>query len=219
VILERGVIDLALDLPRHPVRLIAPAANLVATRELHDAFIPLLLEAATDVHSAGGLLTDSGAHPSLDAVEFPPNESARQYLTHGASFFQRHLSFWVASLIDRTKIMLVPLLMLLVPLVKLAPPVYRWRIRSRIFRWYDILRRVDQSLPIEGRDELADCERMLTKMERELEEITIPLAYMEEFYNLHLHIDLVKRRVAGRLASGSSQPSVVSSQSSVVSDQ
>ncbi len=198
IVLEQGVIDLALDLPRRRINLIAPVANLVADAELHDAFIPLLLEAATDVHRPGGLLSDTGEYPSLEGIEFPPNPAASYYLEHGPSFFQRHLSFWVASLIDRTKIMLVPLLMLLIPLVRLAPPVYRWRIRSGIYRWYAILRGIDQSLRGDSPKELADCERKLTEVERELQEVTVPLSYMEEFYNLHLHIDLVKRRLARR---------------------
>ena len=156
---------------RAPVKLIAPVANLVASSELHDAFIPLFLEAATKTHHAGGLLTNAGEHPSLDGVEFPVNEVARQYLTFGPSFFQKHLSFWFASLIDRAKIMLLPMLILLIPLAKLAPPVYRWRIRSRIYRWYAILNKIDQTLR-EGDDErLKRHEKKLTDMERELQQV------------------------------------------------
>lgn len=197
--LERGVIDLERDLPHRRVQMIAPVANLVASHDFHEAFIPLLMEAATAVHRSGGLLSETGEQPSLDGIEFPPNPAATHFVEHGPSFFQRHLSFWIASLIDRTKIMLVPLLVLLIPLARLAPPVYRWRIRSGIYRWYAILRGIDQSLRHDNSDELAECSRKLTEVERELEEVTVPLSYMEEFYNLHLHIDLIKRRLARRL--------------------
>ncbi len=154
-----------------------------------------MLEAATETHQAGGLLTNAGTHPSLNGIEFPVNKVARHYLTFGPSFFQKHLSFWVASLIDRAKIMLVPLMILLIPLIKLAPPVYRWRIRSRIYRWYAIVRTIDQTLRDGEEGQLARFERKLTAMERELETVNVPLSYMEEFYNLRLHIDLVKRRL------------------------
>jgi hypothetical protein len=202
------VIDLQRDLPQSDVNLIAPVANLVATHELHDAFIPLLLEAAIKSHEAGGLVTDPGKQPSLDGSEFRPNAIARHYIKYGPSFFQKYLGFWIASLIARTKIMLVPLLVLLIPLVKLAPPVYRWRIRSRIYRWYALLRRIDQSLRTSGEDELQDFLQKLNAVERELGEVTVPLSYMEEFYHLRQHIDLVKRRLAQRHAERDARRSI-----------
>ena len=199
VVLARGVADLQRDLPRSDVTLIAPVANLVATHDLHDAFIPLLIEAATTAHDAGGLVTQSGQYPSLDGVEFEPNPVARHYLNFGPSFFQKHLGFWIASLIDRAKIMLVPFVILLIPLAKLAPPVYRWRIRSRIYRWYALLREIDQSLR-SGDDKIRKFEKKLNGIERELDEVAVPLSYMEEFYHLRLHIDLVKRRLDAALS-------------------
>lgn len=196
VVLEQGVIDLERNLPPQSVKLIAPAANLVATTDFHDAFIPLLLEAATATHGQGGFLVETGIFPSLKHVEFPPNESARHYIDDGPSFFQKHLSFWVASLIDRTMILAIPLAVLLIPLAKLAPPVYRWRIRSRIYRWYGILREIDQKLRHGKIDDTGSPAETLKKMERELEQVSVPLSYMQEFYQLRLHLDLVQRRVA-----------------------
>jgi len=189
--LEEGVIDFEKNLPRRRVRLLAPAANLVATSALHDAFVPLLLEAAVDQHHHGGLLADDGELPCLEYVSFPVNTAARHYLTHGPSFFQRHLSFWIASLIDRSKIMIIPLLTLFIPLFKIAPPVYRWRLRSRIYRWYGVLRRIDQQVR-EGKETDADEHAATLKaMSNELDTVHVPLSYMEEFYNLRLHINLV----------------------------
>ena len=195
VTLDRGVIDLREDLPTRPLKLVAPYANLVASRALHDAIIPLLLDAATSQHYNGGLLADAGELPSLIGSEFQPSEISRDYLTHGPSMFQRHLNFWVASLIDRAKIMLIPLVALLFPLIKLAPPIYRWRIRSRIYNWYAILQGVDNSLQSENTEELKHYEKQLKDMETELASLEVPLSYMQEFYNLHLHLDLVKRRI------------------------
>ena len=140
-------------------------------------------------------MTAPGTLPSLDGSEFKPNAVARHYLKYGPSFFQEHLGFWLASLIDRAKIMLVPFFLLLIPLVKLAPPVYRWQIRSRIYRWYALLRGIDQALRTGDQAQLADFERKLSAVEHELAQVSVPLSYMEEFYHLRLHIDLVKRRL------------------------
>ena len=91
--------------------------------------------------------------------------------------------------------MLIPLVALLCPLIKLAPPIYRWRIRSRIYNWYAILQGVDNSLQSENTEELKHYEKQLKDMETELASLEVPLSYMQEFYNLHLHLDLVKRRI------------------------
>ncbi|MEN1680648.1 MAG: TAXI family TRAP transporter solute-binding subunit [Planctomycetota bacterium] len=200
VTLHRGVVDLAADLPRRDIQLVAPVANLVAAPELHDAFIPLLLEAAEKTHEAGGLLCDFGEHPGLDRVEFSPSPVARHYFKNGPSFLQRYLGFWVASLVERAKIMIVPLIVLALPMFKLWPPLYRWRIRSRIYQWYALLRETDQQLRLGESANLAGMASRLEAVERELERVSVPLSYMEEFYNLRLHIDLVLRRIEERRA-------------------
>lgn len=196
ITLAQGVVDLHDDLPTHDVAMIAPSASLVASPDLHDAFIPLFLEAAEKVHGGGDMFVTPGAFPSARLVEPTLNASASDYLQHGPSLFHRYLPFWVASLISRTKILLVPLLTLLIPLVRVTPPIYRWRIRSRIYRWYEVLRRIDQELSEErsGRAILVH-QAELSRIEMELQEIKVPLSYMEEFYNLRLHLDLVSRRV------------------------
>ncbi|MBO6564140.1 MAG: ABC transporter substrate-binding protein [Pseudomonadales bacterium] len=195
VTLERGVIDLEKDIPSEAINLVAPYANLIATPSFHDALIPLLLDAATISHFSGGLLADAGEFPSLVGSEFNNSEIAREYIEHGPSLFQRHLNFWVASLIDRAKIMLIPLIALLFPLIKLAPPIYRWRIRSRIYRWYAFLNSLDQKLRDKDSWDLEKYQAQLAQMEAELAELEVPLSYMQEFYDLHIHVDLIKRRL------------------------
>jgi TRAP-type uncharacterized transport system substrate-binding protein len=210
VILERGVIDLQRDVPRADVLLVAPAANLVATRSLHDALIPLLLRATTETHHRDGSLLQPGRLPSTEFIEFPLNDSARRYFDDGPPFLQKYLPFWIASAIDRGKILLLPALTLLLPLFRVAPPLYRWRIRSRIYRWYEILRGIESHLRARADTEtLQKHASTLSTMEGELDDLrTVPLAYMEEFYNLRLHVEFVERRVLRDLNSTeSSTPS------------
>lgn len=197
VILERGVIDLERDFPRSDVLLVAPAANLVATSALHDALIPLLLRAATETHQRDGSLLQRGRLPSTEFVEFPLNESARLYFENGPPFLQKYLPFWIASAVDRGKILLLPALTLLLPLFRVAPPLYRWRIRSRIYRWYEILRGIESDLRSKTDAEtLGKHAATLSTMEGELDDLSsVPLAYMQEFYNLRLHVEFVERRL------------------------
>ncbi len=198
VTLVRGVLDLERDIPPQDIPLIAPAANLVAAAELHDAFVPLLIEAADRNRDQSNLLASADEFPSLKFSEFRPHAASIDYFKSGHSLLYRYLPFWVASLFDRMKIMLLPLLTLTIPLIKIAPPVYRWRIRSRIYRWYVLLREMDQQVEENHAELFARQLKALQTMESELETIKVPLSYMEEFYNLQLHLELVKRKIEQR---------------------
>ncbi|MBT4865028.1 MAG: ABC transporter substrate-binding protein [Planctomycetaceae bacterium] len=197
VVLQRGVVDLSKNLPEENIHLVSPAANLVASHELHDSLIPLFIKAATLTHERGERLTRSEKFPSTEFVEFPLNESARLYFESGPPFLQKYLPFWLASFVDRAKVLLWPLVTLMFPLFKIAPPLYRWRIRSRIYKWYEVLRAIEADLkPGTSHDTLLHHIDAVTDIERELDDLnSVPLAHMEEFYNLRLHVELVRSRV------------------------
>ncbi len=201
VTLEEGVVNLEQNYPSAKVHLIAPAANLVANRSLHDALVPMLLRAADTVHNEQPSLFQHGQLPSTQFIEFPLNESARRYFENGPPLLQKYLPFWIASFLDRGMILLLPALTLLLPLFRVGPPLYRWRIRSRIYRWYNLLRGMEADLL--GDDDVEKLRshwQTLQIMESELDDLhNVPLAYMQEFYSLRLHIEFVERRVIRRL--------------------
>jgi hypothetical protein len=113
------------------------------------------------------------------------------------------MRFWLANLFERMWVVVVPLLALLIPLSKVVPPLYVWRIRSRVYRWYGQLRAVEQSLEAvqgERREEaLADLLRRLDDIERRVNQMTIPLAFADALYGLRSHINFVRQRVRAAL--------------------
>lgn len=196
VVLGEGLVDLAKDLPEEDVHLLAAAASLAAREELHEDLVPLLLETMETVHGPGGIFEPAGRFPSEKLVDLPLKSTARQYLIHGPSFLHRILPFGWAVTIDRWKILLLPFLTLLIPIFKIAPPLYRWRIRSKIYRWYDDLRLTDELLHEEdenlGRAELEEHLERLRRLEAEVAtEVSVPLSYMDEYYRLRVHIELI----------------------------
>lgn len=193
LVLPRGVFDLSRDLPTTDIHAIAPAATLVAGAALHPALSDLLLQIAGKVHGDKVLLTKDVYFPSKLFLDFPVSKEAQRFFQYGPPFLQRYLPFWAASLVDRLKVMLLPLIALIVPLMKILPPTYRWRIRSRIYRWYDELHDLDQQA---GQDDvspefLQQCLSRLAGMEAEVRQLDVPLSYAEELYHLRLHIDLL----------------------------
>jgi TRAP transporter TAXI family solute receptor len=200
VTLHRGSLDLARDLPERDVQLVAPAAVLVARKDAHPAVVALLTEAAVRTHRGGDLLSEPGTFPNATRTELPVNEQARYYLTHGPDFLRRVLPFWLAALIHRFIVLLVPLFVVLVPLLRLTPPVYRWSIRSRIYRWYARLRVIDERLRGAPDVELVRKDLLqLEQLEHEIGGLKVPLSYMDEFYDLRLHVGYIRNRLEERL--------------------
>lgn len=204
VVLGEGAVDLARNLPSSDIELIAAACSLVARRDLNQALVPLLLETVQEVHGRGGVFTEPGTFPSLDRAEIPANNAARRYLEYGPPFLLRFLPFRFALALDRLKIFLLPLVTLLIPVVKAAPPIYRWRMRSKIYRWYEDLRHVEERLrEAAPGDDLEAILESLDHLEREVsEQVSVPLAYMDELYHLQLHVELVRTKLERRRQGG-----------------
>jgi hypothetical protein len=130
-------------------------------------------------------------------MAFPINEVAQRFYKVGPPFLMRYLPFWPAVFIDRMIVMIIPLLALLIPLGKIMPPLYRWRIRSKIYRWYNDLQRVDDAIhqhPLSA-EQINNLNQDLKKIENEVNKVKTPLSYADQVYNLLLHIDLVKKKL------------------------
>lgn len=197
--LPRGVIDPARDQPPDDVVLLAPTAGLVVRDDFHPALVELVLRAAERVHRGGGLFEAPGEFPSGKHLDFPLDDEAQRYLESGPGFLQRYLPFWIANFLDRTKVMLVPLLTLLIPVFRILPPAYKWRMRSRIVRWYKDLasleRRLNASAP---GDDTAALAAELDRVEAEVREMNMPSGYLDSVYSLRLHMEIVRARLDGR---------------------
>jgi hypothetical protein len=194
--ISAGMLDIAHNIPLNDTILVAPAATLVAHESLHPTLVALLLKVATKVHKRGDVLAKSGEFPSPHFTDLPLSDEAEHFFRVGPPVLQRFLPFWVASLVDRMKIMIIPLIMLLMPLLRAAPPLVRWQTRRKIYMWYSELREIDQKA-IHGMsaNEAQSSQEKLHKLEQQISHVGVPLSYMEEYYNLRLHLNLVRSRV------------------------
>ena len=201
VTIHEGLIDLKQDIPSKDVLLIAPAATLVAHKSLHPALVSLFLKTATKVHQKGDLLSAAGEFPTPSLTDLPLSADADRYFRNGPPVLQRFLPFWLASLVDRLKIMIIPLIMLLMPLLRVAPPLVRWQTRRKIYMWYTELREIDQKAILGmSTEEAQQSLASLHRLEQQIARVGVPLSYMEEYYNLRLHLNLVRSRVHSILA-------------------
>lgn len=196
IVLSEGVLDMAGNIPAGDINFIAPAATLVANNSLHPALIDLLMQMAKRVHKGNSVLGPEQSFPSPEYLDFPISSEAERFFKHGPPFLQKFMPFWAASLIDRLKFMVLPLLALILPLIKILPPTYRWRIRSRIYRWYDELHELDiHARKNRSKNVLAESLHKLKAMEEDVRLIEVPLSYAEELYHLRMHIDLLRKQL------------------------
>jgi len=197
--LPSGVIDLAHDIPEKEVALIGTKAMLAARDGLHPALVELLVDAAHKIHDGQGFFEEPGEFPGTTRVDLRVSTDADQHKRFGPTFLHRYLPFWLATLVERTIIILVPLAAVLLPLFHYLPQLLRWRVRSRIYRWYGELALLERdvaertgALPTEKW--LADLDRI----ERAVARIRTPSGYASEAYTLREHIAFVRRAILAR---------------------
>ena len=193
--LPRGVVDLARDLPASDVPLVAAATMLAAREDTHPALLQLFAQAARNIHGGSGWLAQQGQFPSAENTELPMAKEAERYYRNGPPLLQRYLPFWLANLIERMWVVLVSIIAVLIPLARVVPPLYEFRIRSRVFRWYRRLREIEDALRTQSASR-AELLEDLNRLEAKAQNITVPLSYADEVYALRSHIQLVRGRLA-----------------------
>jgi uncharacterized protein len=204
VTLPRGIVDLGRDLPARDYHLIAPTATLVAREDLHPALVELFVQAAAKIHGGAGWFQQQGQFPSAKYTEIPVADEAAKFYKDGAPFLQRYMSFWLANFLDRMWVLVLALSALILPLSKIVPPLYVWRVRSRIYRWYGQLRTVESAIedavdvpPAErGAIYAAQLER-LNEIEERVNHLSIPLSFADDLYGLRSHVHFVRQRIEG----------------------
>jgi len=204
VTLPRGIVDVGRDMPAQDYHLVAPTATLVARDELHPALIDLFVQAAADIHGGTGWFQQQGQFPSPRYTEVPVADEAAKFFKDGPPLLQRYMNFWMANFFDRMWVVVVALAALLIPLSKVVPPLYVWRIRSRVYRWYGQLRTVEQELEAaQGPEREQVCVGLLKRLddiEELVNQISIPLAFADALYGLRSHINFVRQRVRAKAA-------------------
>lgn len=196
IVLPRGVVDLVRDTPPRDTVLLATTANVVVRDDLHPALASLLLQAMSEVHGKSGFFHPAGEFPAYRDRTFELSADAARYYKSGAPFLQRYLPFWLAVLVERLFVLVVPVIVLLLPLLKVAPSVYSWRVRSKIFRCYGDLKFMENE--IRQHYDLARHAEYLARLDRIEEDAysrNIPLAFSDLLYTLREHINLVRLKL------------------------
>ena len=191
-----GSFDLGKNIPDKELTLLATTVELVAKPDLHPALSDLLIETAREVHGRATLLQKAGEFPSSVEREYRLSDDAKRYYQSGKSFWYRHLPFWLANLVDRTIILLVPIAVLLLPGLKIVPQLYTLRVRQRIYGRYGELMAIERAVfEPNTPEQRADLTRRLDDLEKRVVRLKLPAWWADELYALKNHIGFVRRRL------------------------
>jgi TRAP-type uncharacterized transport system substrate-binding protein len=196
VTLPKGVVNLAKRLPTSDIHLLSPTTNLVVRDTMHPALMYLLLDAAAEIHGGPGWVNKAGEFPAPKVQDFPLSDQAERFYKTGRPFLLDYLPFWIAVFLDRIIKILIPVVVVLIPLVRIMPWLYSWRNRSKLYRWYGELKYLELEVSEHPQPKrIADYYGKLDRIEASVNKVKVPLAFYRELYTLREHIELVRERV------------------------
>ena len=200
VTLPRGMVDLARDLPPENIGLLAATTALLTHEDTHPALRQLFAQTAQQLHGGAGWFNGVRDFPNTRTSELPVSPEGDRAINGRPPFWQRFLPFWASNLLERMWLVIGGLIVLLLPLSRVVPPLYTYRVRQRVFRWYARLQAVEARME-EGDADVVELRNELDELDRVASQIAVPLAHAEELYALRNNIERTRKRLlAGRKA-------------------
>jgi TRAP transporter TAXI family solute receptor len=193
--LPEGVADMVSNRPATDITLLAPKASLIVRHDLHPAIQYLLLNAAAQVHAAPGIFQKAGQFPAPDGGDLPLSKDASRYFKSGDPFLHRYLPFWLAVVTGRLLVLLIPLVGVAYPLMRVAPVLYGWSMRLRIFRLYGELKSIEIEFETRGNRCADDLLVRLNRLEERADHLHVPRAFASLLYTFRHHIGIVRQRL------------------------
>ena len=194
VTLPRGVVDLAADIPPDDIRLVASTTSLLTRNATHPALKDLFAQTAQALHSAAGWFNRAREFPNTRTSEIAVAKEGERAINEPAPLLQRYLPFWISNLVGRMWLVLGVIVAVLLPLSRIVPPLYAFRVRSRVFRWYGQLRDIEARFDANTAQAPALLEELIG-IESRVGKISLPLSYTDELYSLRNHIHFVRDRL------------------------
>ena len=198
--LYEGTIDLYKNLPYEDINLLMTSANLIVRDDFSDELIRLILKEIKPLPNKKALFEADNQFPNINNISAEINENAQRYFTYGDTWLEKLFPYWIASNIDRLKILLIPLITLMLPLSKGFFPLYRWSIRSKIYKWYKQIQKIDLLSEDAKNEDLQNYLKEISKLKHEIKaETKVPLSYMGEYYDLIMHLELIITKINSKL--------------------
>ena len=193
VMVPRGMVSIAYDLPRQDIQVLAATATLVGKEGISPALVTLLVGDTYDILKSYAYLQKPGEFPSGTGLDFPLHVDAEIYLKDGPSLLHRHLPFWTAVWIGRFAKIVIPLLVIFIPLFTYIPAAKNLLLRLKLSRVYEELKLIEKNAANPDLKEKNFKE--LEDIERRVGNIKVSMLDAKELYDLKGHVGEVRGRL------------------------
>jgi TRAP transporter TAXI family solute receptor len=175
--------------------------HLLARQDLDPALKRMAAAVALEVHREAGAFHRAGEYPALRFSDFPTAPEARMVLARGLSGLEAVLPFWWAQVLQRLLVIGLPLALITALLFRLIPAWVRWRLESRVSRWYGELKFIENDLASStlnvGGIELSRINARLRDIEDAIASVKLPPELAQRWYILRQHVDFVRGHIRG----------------------
>lgn len=191
----------ALGLRQPPVdtALLTTPTHLLVRHDLDPALKRVATAVAIEVHRGAGPFHREGEYPTLRHSDFPTAPEARQVFAQGLGGLEALLPFWWAQVLQRLLIIGVPVGLLTLLLAVVVPAWVRWRLESRITRWYGELKFIENDLGTQsvnlGGIDLSRMNGRLREIENAIAGVSLPPELAQRWYTLRHHVEFVRGRI------------------------
>ena len=194
--LPRGALDLKRVVPAHDVKMVATTTTILSNRDLHPAIQNLFLQTANKLDDYGqAFFTRPGGFPAYIERSLPTSAVAERYYAKGPPYLDGYLPQWLASFLDQIWFYLFAAFAVGYPMMKLLPKYRVVYTKFCLDDGYEALNKID--LKLSTCSSAVEYEKLLTEfheLERELENLWIPLGLNADFYNLRNSMEIVRNK-------------------------
>jgi TRAP transporter TAXI family solute receptor len=201
VSLPRGAVSLADDIPSADITVVATTATLAAREDLHPAISYLLIKTATQLHGGAQMLSNAREFPSIAKYqELDVPEDVDKLYKQGAPFLYKHLPFWLANLLYRLWVLIIPLGAAMITLSDALPKLVGFQGNRQIMAIYKEARELEAEV-LSGPKTLA-AEQFNARLDRlyaRTSRVKVPSDFVKSIFELRSHLDLVAQSISRHL--------------------
>jgi uncharacterized protein len=205
VTLPRGAVNLTEDIPSADLNLVALTATLATKEDLHPAISYLLFKSAQHFHGGPQLLSNAREFPSITKYqELDVPEDVDKLYKQGAPFLYKHLPFWLANLLYRLWVLIIPLGAAMLTLSDTIPKIAGFQGNRQIMSVYKEARLLEAE--VLGGPKTAPAEPFLSRLDKlygRVSRIKVPSDFVKSIFELRSHLDLVNDSIARHLGNSS----------------
>jgi len=195
-----GAIDYQGRIPANDITTIGTTIALVVRSELHPHLISLLAQAAYETHNVSGFYQRAGEFPTTSDPEFEMSDLARDFYRNGPGYATKYIPWWVTHHVQIAFAFAIAILAVIFPIVNLVPRIVRYMVRRRAIESYRRLEIIEAQIKDASHDDLITLQEEVDSIYSEILAISIPTSVMDPLYGFKTHLNLVRMRVAARLA-------------------